>query len=289
MINSPMTEPVINHQLAAAPMVPAMVKVEKIVVETVEADLKSFYLTFSSGPRWDYLPGQFAEISIYGEGESPIGIASSPTDGEHLMFTVFETGRVTKALHRLSPGDMLGLRGPFGNSWPLDKLRGQNIVVIGGGFAFTSQRSLVRYILANRGRFGDLTVVYGARSPGALLYKQELKEWEQSDALTLHLTVDKGDETWTGREGFVPTVVRETAPSSHHAVAVLCGPPIMIKFTLPVLAELGFTPNQVYTSLEMRMKCGVGLCGRCNIGHQYVCIDGPVFSLEQLSRLPQEY
>ncbi|MCP4228684.1 MAG: heterodisulfide reductase subunit F [bacterium] len=271
-------------------MYPIPTTLEKVIVETAAADLKSFYLKFENGNRWDYLPGQFAELSLYGEGESPIGIASSPTEGDHLMFTVFETGRVSRALHRLSPGQAVGIRGPLGNAWPLEELKGKNVVVIGGGFAFTTQRSLVQYILDNRNDYGDLTVIYGARSPGALLYKPELEEWKKSDAMTLHLTVDAaGEEAWDGREGFVPTVVGEEKPSSENAVALICGPPIMIKFTLPVMDELGWKPEQIYTSLEMRMKCGVGMCGRCNIGTEYVCIDGPVFSFAQLSGLPEEY
>lgn len=278
-----------NPGLTEAPMYPAVATVERTVVETAAADLKSFYLKLENG-RWDYLPGQFAELSIYGEGEAPIGIASSPTEGDLLMFTVFETGRVSRALHRTSPGEVIGIRGPLGNAWPLDGLKGKNVVVIGGGFAFTTQRSLVRYILDNRGDYEDLVVVYGARSPGGLLYKPELEEWKKSDAMTLYLTVDAaGDEPWDGREGFVPTVVGEEKPSSDNAVALVCGPPIMIKFTLPVLDELGFKPEQVYTSLEMRMKCGVGMCGRCNIGPKYVCVDGPVFSFAGLAELPAEY
>ncbi len=280
----------INEQLIEAPMYPVPTTLEKVVVETAAADLKSFYLKFDDGKRWDYLPGQFAELSLYGEGEAPIGIASSPTEGDHIMFTVFETGRVSRALHRLSPGQKVGLRGPLGNAWPLEELKGKNVVVIGGGFAFTTQRSLVQYILDNRDDYAELTVVYGARSPGALLYKPELEQWKQSGAMTLHLTVDAaGEEAWDGREGFVPTVVGEEKPSSENAVALICGPPIMIKFTLPVMDELGWKPDQIYTSLEMRMKCGVGMCGRCNIGTEYVCLDGPVFSFAQLSDMPEEY
>ncbi len=280
----------INQQLIEAPMYPVPTTLEKIVVETAATDLKSFYLKFDDGNRWDYLPGQFAELSLYGEGEAPIGIASSPTDGDHIMFTVFDTGRVSRALHRLSPGQKVGIRGPLGNAWPLEELKGKNVVVIGGGFAFTTQRSLVQYILDNRSDYGDLTVIYGARSPGALLYKPELEQWKKSDAINLHLTVDAaGEEAWDGREGFVPTVVGEEKPPSDNAVALICGPPIMIKFTLPVMDELGWEPEQIYTSLEMRMKCGVGMCGRCNIGTEYVCIDGPVFSFAQLSELPEEY
>lgn len=285
-----MPAPVKNERLAAAALVPAPATLTKVVVETAAADLKSFYLKLDDGQRWEYLPGQFAELSLWGFGEAPIGIASSPTEGDELMFTVFNTGgRVTRALHRLTPGAKIGLRGPLGNSWPLDEMRGKNVAVIGGGFAFTTQRSLVKYILAHRSDFGDLVVVYGARSPGALLYKSELAEWAKSPDLTLHLTVDKGDETWTGREGFVPTVVEEEKLKPDNALALICGPPIMIKFTLPVMEKLGWKPEQIYTSLEMRMKCGVGMCGRCNIGPRYVCVDGPVFSFAELAELPQEY
>ncbi len=277
-------------KLHEAPLLPTPATLERVVVETAAADLKSFYLKFEDGPRWDYLPGQFAELSLYGYGEAPIGMASSPTEGDHLMFTVFNTGGVvSRALHRLAPGATVGLRGPLGNTWPLEELRGKNAAVIGGGFAFTTQRSLVKYILANRKDFAELTVVYGARSPGALLYKRELAEWEKSSELTLHLTVDRGDETWTGREGFVPTVVEEEKLRPDNAIALICGPPIMIKFTLPVMDKLGWRPEQIYTSLEMRMKCGVGMCGRCNVGPKYVCVDGPVFSFAELSKLPQEY
>ncbi len=280
----------INAALVEKPLLPQPATLEKVVVETDAADLKSFYLKFVDGPRWDYLPGQFAELSLYGYGEAPIGMASSPTEGDHLMFTVFNTGgKVTRALHRLAPGAIVGLRGPLGNTWPLERLRGRNVAVIGGGFAFTTQRALIKYILANRADFGELTVVYGARSPGALLYKPELAEWEKSPELALHLTVDKGDATWTGREGFVPTVVEEEKLPPDNAIALICGPPVMIKFTLPVMAKLGWKPEQIYTSLEMRMKCGVGMCGRCNVGPKYVCVDGPVFSFAELSQLPQEY
>jgi sulfhydrogenase subunit gamma (sulfur reductase) len=285
-----MEQKVANAALAEKPLLPAPATLERVVVETVAADLKSFYLKFEGGPRWDYLPGQFAELSLYGYGEAPIGMASSPTEGDHLMFTVFNTGGVvSRALHRLAPGATVGLRGPLGNTWPLEEMRGKNATVIGGGFAFTTQRSLIKYILANRKDFAELAVVYGARSPGALLYKPELAEWEKSPELTLHLTVDRGDETWTGREGFVPTVVEEEKLRPDNAIALICGPPIMIKFTLPVMDKLGWRPEQIYTSLEMRMKCGVGMCGRCNVGPKYVCVDGPVFSFAELSKLPQEY
>ncbi|HPQ60147.1 MAG TPA: FAD/NAD(P)-binding protein [Syntrophales bacterium] len=257
-------------------------------------DIKTFRLAFvnkEDEESFKYLPGQFGELSIYGKGESPIGIASSPTQKGFLEFTVQRAGVVTTALHNMEEGTVMGVRGPLGNCWPLEYLEGKNVVIVGGGFAFTTLRSLLNYMLyeENRARFGDITVVYGARSPGLLIYKDELAEWAKRKDLNLNVTVDKGDEGWTGREGFVPTVCKEIAPSSENAVTVICGPPIMIRFTLPVFFDLGFSKENIYTSLEMRMKCGIGKCGRCNVGSKYVCKDGPVFSLAELDKLTKEY
>lgn len=276
------------------PYLPIPVEIAKIITEVDTKDIKTFRFTFvdpADQERFRYTPGQFGELSIFGKGESPIGIASSPTQEGYVEFTVQKAGVVTTALHEMEEGQRMGLRGPLGNAWPIEFLEGKNIVIVGGGFAFTTLRSLLNYMIVpeNRGRFGKITVVYGARSPGLLLYKDELKAWEQRDDLDLHVTVDKGDETWTGREGFVPTVCKEVGPSAENAVCVLCGPPIMIRFTLPVFFELGFSKENILTSLEMRMKCGIGKCGRCNVGPKYVCKDGPVFSLAELDQLSTEY
>ncbi len=281
------------------PYIPMPMNVVKITTEVDTNDIKTFRLTFVSKEdeeKFKYLPGQFGELSIYGKGESPIGIASSPTDPGYVEFTVQRTGTfvggmVTTALHDLEEGALIGLRGPLGNAWPIDFLAGKNVVVVGGGFAFTTLRSLINYMIhgENRKRFGDITVVYGARTPGLLLYKDEMAAWQKRKDLVMHVTVDRGDASWKGREGFVPTVCKEVAPSSKNAVTVICGPPIMIKFTLPVFFDLGFSRENILTSLEMRMKCGIGKCGRCNVGNKYVCKDGPVFSLAQLEQLPRDY
>ena len=198
---------------------------------------------------------------------------------------------VTSALHEMEVGAVMGIRGPLGNSWPIDFLAGKNIVIVGGGFAFTTLRSLINYMIddRNRARFGKITVIYGARNPGLLIYKDELAAWAKRYDINLNVTVDKGEADWKGREGFVPTVCREVAPSSENAVTVICGPPVMIRFTLPVFFELGFSKENIITSLEMRMKCGIGKCGRCNVGEKYVCKDGPVFSLAELDKLTKEY
>ncbi|MFZ3105318.1 MAG: FAD/NAD(P)-binding protein [Smithella sp.] len=281
------------------PYIPMPVEIIKIIDEVETHDIKSFRLKFlnkEDEAKFNYLPGQFSELSIYGKGESPIGIASSPTEAGYVEFTVqragaIQPGLVTAALHDMDEGAKIGLRGPLGNSWPIEFLEKKNIVVVGGGFAFTTLRSLINYMLHkdNRSRFGEITVIYGARTPGLLLYKEELAAWEKRDDIKTIITVDKGDETWKGREGFVPAVCKDVAPSPKNAVAVICGPPVMIKFTLPVFFELGFSKENILTSLEMRMKCGIGKCGRCNVGSKYVCSDGPVFSLAELDELPRDF
>jgi len=281
------------------PYIPMPVEIIKIIDEVETHDIKSFRLKFlnkEDEAKFNYLPGQFSELSIYGKGESPIGIASSPTDAGYVEFTVqragaIQPGLVTAALHEMDEGAKIGLRGPLGNSWPIEFLEKKNIVVVGGGFAFTTLRSLINYMLHkdNRSRFGEITVIYGARTPGLLLYKDELAAWEKRDDIKTIITVDKGDETWKGREGFVPAVCKDVAPSPKNAVAVICGPPVMIKFTLPVFFDLGFSKENILTSLEMRMKCGIGKCGRCNVGAKYVCSDGSVFSLAELDELPRDF
>ncbi|MHC4284421.1 MAG: FAD/NAD(P)-binding protein [Planctomycetota bacterium] len=278
------------------PYRPILTTIDKVTVENEARDLKTFRLIFCSDEEandFHFQCGQFAELTVFGIGECPIGIASSPMDRSFLEFTVkrYPDGLVTNALHDCRVGDSVGIRGPLGNSFPMEQMKGRNVVVVGGGFAFTTLRSTIQYMLheTNRAEFGNLILVYGARSPGELLYKDELKEWETREDIETHITVDKGDENWKGQEGFVPAVLEQVAPSPNNAIVLVCGPPIMLKFTLPVLTKLGFGNNEIVTSLEMRMKCGIGLCGRCNIGSKYVCRDGPVFTYEQIQALPAEF
>ena len=277
------------------PYQPSPAVIERIIVENDASDIRTFQFAFhdpAAREAFQFRCGQFAELSLFGVGESPIGIASSPMDKDIVQFTVKQMGTVTTALHHRIEGETIGIRGPYGNGYPMERLEGSNLVIVAGGFAFTTLRSLANYVLhpENRDRFGKVTIIYGARNPGELIYKYDLERWAARDDLDLHVTVDGGDENWTGLVGYVPTVVGDVAPSSDNALALVCGPPIMIRFTIPVLLnDLGFSPDCIINSLEMRMKCGMGKCGRCNIGGKYVCKDGPVFTYAELQDLPAEY
>jgi len=278
------------------PYLPYPVRIEEIITETEDKNLKTFKLVFinpEDEEKFKYQAGQFAELSVAGKGEIPIGIASSPTEKGFLMFTVNKVGLVTSCLHNMKAGDIMGVRGPFGNWYPWDIMEGKNVVIIGGGFAFTTLRSSIIYMLdaANRPKFKDIHVIYGARTPGMLLYRNELAEWEKRDDINMHITVDATDDpNWKYNIGFVPTITdRKAPPGTPDTYAIVCGPPIMIKFTQPVLDTLDYAHDHIIMSLEMRMKCGIGICGRCNIGKEYVCKDGPVFTLDQLNQMPKEY
>jgi NAD(P)H-flavin reductase len=275
------------------PYIPFLMRIEDVILETEDRKIKTFVLAFvneEDRKSFVYVPGQFAEVSVFGKGEAPFGMASTPTKPEHIEFSVSTIGVVTGALHNLERGDIVGVRGPLGNGYPLETFKGKNLLLIGGGFGFSTLRSLTNYILhdLNRPAFRDLTIIYGARKPGLLLYKADLQAWKERPDLNLHITVDQEADGWQDHVGLVPNVTRTLAPSPKNTFAVVCGPPVMMKFTLPVLKDLGFNDEDILFSLEMRMKCGIGKCGRCNMGSKYVCTDGPVFSQSELTRLTGE-
>jgi NAD(P)H-flavin reductase len=270
---------------------PHIAVIEKIIDET--PGIRTFHFNFKDkklGKEFTFKSGQFGEYSVFGIGEAPFCISSSPTRRDHLEFTAQRVGRVTNALHRLGVGAEIGFRGPYGNSFPLDFLEGKNLVFVGGGIGLAPLRSLIWNVIDNRNKYKNIALIYGARSPADLCFKYDLDAWGKDKTIKFVTTVDKGDASWTGKVGVVPKILEEVAPSAKNAVAIVCGPPVMIRFTFPVLTKLGFTPEQMLTTLEKRMKCGIGKCGRCNIGNIYVCRDGPVFSYAQIkSFVSSEY
>jgi NAD(P)H-flavin reductase len=271
---------------------PYLTTVEEVIDET--PDVRTLRLVFQDEKVRDnftFRAGQFAEYSAFGAGESTFCIASSPTRTGYIECSFRSVGRVTEELRRLEVGDTMGVRGPYGNSYPVESFYGKNLVFVAGGIALPPLRTLIWNCLDLRDKFGDITIVYGARTEADLVYKHELKEWQERSDVRLVKTVDPGGNgpNWDGSVGFVPTILGEAAPSAENTIALVCGPPIMIKFTLPVLEKLGFTDEQVYTTLENRMKCGLGKCGRCNVGNVYVCKDGPVFTAKQLKEMPMEF
>ena len=271
------------------PYLPEIGTVVKVVEET--PTIKSLRIVLNREERMKSLrfePGQVAQLSVFGFGEATFVINSPPTRMEYLQFSVMKAGEVTTKIHELKEGDSVGIRGPLGNWFPYESMKGKNIYFVGGGIGMAPLRALLLFMLDNRADYGDITLLYGARSPQDLCYKEELKEWEGRDDMELILTVDREFPEWDRRVGLVPNVLKELAPTPDGKVAITCGPPIMIRYTLLALTELGYNDEQIITTLERRMKCGVGLCGRCNIGAKYVCIDGPVFTRAQLNELPAE-
>jgi NAD(P)H-flavin reductase len=271
---------------------PHLMRIREIIDETI--DTRTLKLEFedpSVAQHFQFSAGQFGEYSVFGEGESTFCIASPPTRAGYIECSFKATGKVTQALRRLDVGDTVGFRGPYGNHFPLEKMKGHSIVFIAGGIGLAPVRAVIWNVLDLRDQFKDLTIVYGARSVGDLVYKRELEQWAQRSDVKLCLAVDPGGETpdWKGLVARIPTAVEQTVATAEDTFAVICGPPIMIKFTLPVLEKLGFPGDRIYTTLENRMKCGLGKCGRCNIGPTYVCKDGPVFTAAQMRELPQEF
>ncbi|GAB6175329.1 FAD/NAD(P)-binding protein [Desulfobaculum senezii] len=273
----------------ANPYLPDLGTITEIVEET--ANIKTFRVVLNAPERmkaFTFEPGQVGQLSVFGTGESTFVINSSPTQKDMLQFSVMKAGEVTAALHSLSVGDTVGVRAPLGNFFPYEDMKGKDIVFIGGGIGMAPLRSLIMFMLDNREDYGRITILYGSRSPEDFCYDEDLKDWAAREDVELVQTVDNGTDDWTGHVGLIPNILREMNPSPEGAVAVTCGPPIMIKFTVQALEELGFPPERIITTLERRMKCGVGLCGRCNIGDKFVCVDGPVFSWAELKELPQE-
>jgi len=267
----------------------------RIAKKTIEApNIQTYRLEFTNSEdaeKFTFKAGQFAEYGVLGEGESTFCIASPDTRKGYIECTFRTTGRVTKALANCEEEDIITLRGPFGNTFPIEDWYGKNIVFITGGIALPPLRCVIDTLLDQREKFGEISVYYGAKSVEDLTYKTELEEWANRGDVKMFITVDPGGETpdWKNFVGFVPTILEQNLPKSENAVAVIAGPPILIKMGMPILSKCGFPNNQIFTTLENRMKCGVGKCGHCTVGKTYVCKDGPVFTYEEILAMPLEY
>lgn len=271
---------------------PHLAEIKQIIEES--PDTRTFRLAFrdsDTAERFTFNAGQFAEYSAFGDGESTFCIASSPTNRDFIECSFKVYGKVTQSLQRLNTGDTVGIRGPYGNWFPLKELKGRNLLFIAGGIGMAPVRCVIENVLDWRDDYGSLTIIYGARSVSDIIYKDKVKAWKSRSDVKTIITVDPGGETssWDGEVGFVPAVIEKSKPSNDNTSVIMCGPPVMIKFTMPVLEKLGFSDKDIYTTLENRMKCGLGKCGRCNIGNVYVCKDGPVFTYEKIRNLPQEF
>ncbi len=275
--------------MSANPYLPELATVVEVIEET--PNIKSFRLVLNDEAKmksFSFKPGQVGQLSLFGAGESTFVINSSPTRMDYLQFSVMRVGEVTTRLHQLRPGDQVGVRAPLGKPFPVEEMKGKNILFIGGGIGMAPLRTLFTYMLDNRADFKDITLLYGARTPNDLTYQAELPEWLGREDVNTVLCIDNEYPGWEHKVGLIPNILLEMNPSPENTVAITCGPPIMIKFTLQALKKLGFEDEQIITTLEKRMKCGVGICGRCNIGTKYVCQDGPVFTYAQLKELPSE-
>jgi sulfhydrogenase subunit gamma (sulfur reductase) len=273
-------------------LVPTLCKVDKIIQET--PDIRTYRLKFTDESLMDtfsWQPGQFVEFSLIGHGECTFCIASSATRKGFFDCSVKKAGIVTADIHKnLDEGDEVGIRGPYGNWFPVDDLKGKNLLFVGGGIGLAPLRSLIQHCIDNREDYRDFTILYGARTSADLCYKEEIEEWRKNPSLKVILTIDKPEDAWKENVGVVPKILEEVVkPVVENTKVITCGPPVMIKYTLLSLDRLGFDPKDVITTLEMRMQCGLGKCGRCNIGSTYVCKDGPVFTYEQMKQLPDEF
>jgi len=272
------------------PMKPYLGKL--VAVKDLATEIKLFRVELMNGGNEafaGYRPGQFAFVSAFGFGEAPFGIANTPQRGPCVDFAVNRLGSVTTGLHELGEGDIVGVRGPLGNWFPMDQFKGKNLIVLGGGIGGAPLRPVIQTVLDHRADYGHLTILWAARNPSLLVFTDEYDEWRAAPETDLHLTVDQGDEKWDHNVGLITQLLEKVAPSPDSAVTITCGPPIMIYYVTRMLAQMDFSAKNNYVTLEARMHCGLGKCGRCNLGSKLICVDGPVFNMAQVGELMETF
>lgn len=268
------------------PYLPDIATIQRVKQETY--DTTTFTLKFDDPGVWEkfrFQPGQFVEISVFGAGEAPFCISSSAHGREDFDITVRRLGRVTQALHDMGEGDQVGVRGPLGNSFPLDEVAGKHILFVGGGLGLAPLRPQILDVYRQRDKFQSVTVLYGARTPDDLIYRDELEQWQNLEGMRCLLTVDVGNDQWTGNVGVVGSLLSEVKFDVSQAVVFVCGPPIMIRFVVRDLVAMGFGEDEIISTLERHMRCGIGKCNHCIHGDKYICLDGPVFTFRQMKAM----
>jgi NAD(P)H-flavin reductase len=277
-----------NMPFAENIYLPKVAVLDRIAREIDEVN--TFYWHFEDPKQQrafsEFRPGQFAQVSLFGIGEFPASLPPSPTESE-TFFTIRRVGSCTAALHELKPGDKFAVRGPYGNGFPMEDYYGQSLVFVAGGIGLIPLRSCIVYALANRDKYDRIQIFYGSKSPKELMYVANLREWEKSAGVECYLTVDSSADGWTGNVGVVGSLFKkpDVTVSVKNTTAFVCGPPIMFRFVIKDLFDLGFQEQNIVSTLERYMKCGVGKCGHCCIGTAYVCTEGPVFTYEQIKKL----
>lgn len=274
------------------PYRPSVAKILKIKTES--PTVKTFTFKLKEGTL-DFQPGQFAELTAFGVGEAPFAYSSSPLETDTFDISIMKTfdpslgksGGVTSAIHTMKVGDQVGVRGPFGVGYPVAECEGKDVTILGGGIGLSTLRALILALLAEREKYGKITLFYGARTPADLVFKKDLEKWKKD--IDVRLSVDVGEKGWKGNVGVVTTLFDRTKRDFKRDIALVCGPPIMIKFGVLKLLDVGFTPRNTYVSLERMMRCGIGKCGHCNVGKYYVCKDGPIFQYSQIKNIPDPF
>ena len=272
--------------MAKNELAPKPARILNITQET--SDTKTFTLVFTNPAdqeAFNYRPGQFVEISVLGVGEAPISITSSPSRKGFLELSIKRVGQLTETIHALSPGSIVGIRGPYGNGFPFEDVSGDNILFVAGGIGLAPLRSLINYVFDNRPDYGDVKILYGSKNSGELVFTEELDRWSGMSETEVLVTVDRGDEHWQGNVGLVTTLIPRIKLTPESYSAFVCGPPVMIPFVIKDLLELGFREDKIISTLENYMKCGVGKCGHCLLGGKYICMEGPVFKYSEMKDL----
>lgn len=266
---------------------PQLATIER--VETMTATEKYFQIRLKSKKELGHKPGQFVEVSVFGIGEAPISVSSSPTQGKGFELVVRKVGNVTGALHRLQAGSTIGIRGPFGKSFPIDETKGRDLLFVAGGIGLVPTRSFINYVLDNRKDYNRVIILFGSRSPAERLFTDELASWSKRDDVEYLETVDRGDESWTGNVGVITTLFPKIDINPAKTTCIIVGPPIMYRFAIIEAKKKNLKEEDIVVSLERRMKCGVGKCGHCQINNLYCCLDGPVFKLSDIQPLPEAF